>query len=866
MEGPTEPERPYVVFVSTRFLVLGLLSSMLLAFSVGRAARVILLEGPRRALLAPHDQSTLRNRPDYHEGYARLDASLPPPIAKRGSAVPKTVYTSKNFDTARSATSSSLLIRRSEDDEEIEAVDNSVCGKNDDGTKQCSRGKVKVADASDSDKDEDDDDDDEHLPAGQHLLVDIKNVESAFLDSEERLAHAMIEVVNEASLTLLSYHCHALVPAGVSCVGVLLESHVSFHTWPAEGVITLDLFTCGSNPLVPVVPIIERLFGVPRKPLSDGEAVDAPVSQWAHKLRGFRPEKSRGPLDEWDLGVNLLGTIDLDMKDKVASVQTDYQRVDIYDVIFPRFNTKAMYERSLSGDGSYESLHPELYLPDRLVFLDGVLQSRRHGDGPYHEALVHPAMFAHSNPERVAIIGGGEGATLREVLKHRTVKEAIMVEIDEMMVNVSRSNLPAWSDCSNLVGSAAWCGDDPRSRMYYEDALGWFIDRYSGDVKEESQIDVIIMDALDPEREVPFAQALYNNPAFLKSLFDSLSDDGIIVMQLGAAPWNDDPPEMLTRFKNRARITALLEKAGFSSIHVYDESHCGFFDPWGYVVAFKDYSTRANWYASESEIAVEMHRRAMPTTSGESPFTYFDGATMASYQVPGRAWQYVFCRQEPTPEECFRRELGIDLETPNAPISSFEVKKSGVGEKAGRGVFAKVDIKEGSYIGLEEAVHPVIFPPKTFDIMQSIHDTFGTDSLMEYANGYGFHTSIQGTQSATVDSDIMTFVNHGCNGTYNIGVHTDVNEFTISIDDPPENLLGRSESVHLFNPAVDRGYVYVNGGPNAALRDIRAGEEILDNYLLFIGTGDYWEADVTGLRNQCLGQAGDVVEYEEAEE
>eukprot|EP00536_Pseudo-nitzschia_multiseries_P014414 jgi/Psemu1/214583/e_gw1.698.6.1 len=79
----------------------------------------------------------------------------------------------------------------------------------------------------------------------QHLLVDIKGIEATFLDSEERLAKAMVDTVNHAGLTMLSYHCHKLIPKGVSCVGVLLESHISFHTWPDEGVITLDLFTCG---------------------------------------------------------------------------------------------------------------------------------------------------------------------------------------------------------------------------------------------------------------------------------------------------------------------------------------------------------------------------------------------------------------------------------------------------------------------------------------------------------------------------------------------------------------------------------------------------------------------------------------------
>ena len=109
-----------------------------------------------------------------------------------------------------------------------------------------------------------DNEEEEHLPAGQHLLVDIKNVDGTFLDSEERLDSAMLHLVDASRLTLLSYHCHGMSPAGVSCVGVLLESHISFHTWPEEGVITLDLFTCGPNPLLPSLGDIERLFAVPQ--------------------------------------------------------------------------------------------------------------------------------------------------------------------------------------------------------------------------------------------------------------------------------------------------------------------------------------------------------------------------------------------------------------------------------------------------------------------------------------------------------------------------------------------------------------------------------------------------------------------------
>lgn len=168
----------------------------------------------------------------------------------------------------------------------------------------------------------------------------------------------------------------------------------------------------------------------------------------------------------------------------------------MYEVLIPTSQSLDDYEKSLSHDGSYQATHPELFRPDRIVFLDGVMQSRRSGDAAYHEALVHPAMFAHSNPKRVAIIGGGEGATLREVLKHKTVEKVVMIEIDQGMVDLSRKYLPEWSDCTMLPSSAGNCFDDARTELYCEDAFAWFIDRYGGEEAREEPFDVIIMDAL----------------------------------------------------------------------------------------------------------------------------------------------------------------------------------------------------------------------------------------------------------------------------------------------------------------------------------------------------------------------------------
>jgi S-adenosylmethionine decarboxylase proenzyme len=174
--------------------------------------------------------------------------------------VPQSQYSSKHFDTARAGTSNSRWMVLEE------------------GPQQCS---------SPSEEEQMDFDDDEvHLPKGQHYLLDIRNVDSAFLASEARLVETMIEVIYSCGLTLLSYHCHGLLPSGVSCVGVLLESHVSFHTWPSQGVITFDLFTCGASSLLPIVPTVERLFSVPETSTVNGVR-RTPESIWAYKMRGF---------------------------------------------------------------------------------------------------------------------------------------------------------------------------------------------------------------------------------------------------------------------------------------------------------------------------------------------------------------------------------------------------------------------------------------------------------------------------------------------------------------------------------------------------------------------------------------------------
>jgi S-adenosylmethionine/arginine decarboxylase-like enzyme len=291
LRGPPNPQgrprlqSPYRVLVPGRFIVQTIVASFLCAFALGRTARYILVEDVQLpSSLADKDQ----NKATYLSQFLNL---LPTPVLPDGKRVPQTSYTSKNFDTARSSRVDSRWVLTEEATCYSEVHPNS-------------------SQTSSSLQDDDDTEEEDHSPAGQHLLLDFQFIDGEFLNSEVRLAHAMIQLVQECGLTLLSYHCHKLDPAGVSCAGVLLESHhVAFHTWPEHGVISLDLFTRGSNSLLPVVPIAQKLFSVSVN--KDRQ----PRMRWAHNLRGFRDE------DEDEVQASALG----DMIEFPIGAMIDYK-------------------------------------------------------------------------------------------------------------------------------------------------------------------------------------------------------------------------------------------------------------------------------------------------------------------------------------------------------------------------------------------------------------------------------------------------------------------------------------------------------------------------------------------------------------
>jgi spermidine synthase len=149
----------------------------------------------------------------------------------------------------------------------------------------------------------------------------------------------------------------------------------------------------------------------------------------------------------------------------------------------------------------------------RALMIDNALQSAERDEYIYHEALVQPALCLHAEPRRVLIIGGGEGATAREVLKHPTVVDVVMVDIDRELVALAREHLSAWHRN---------CFDDARLSVVFGDGYD-YVARTTG------KFDVIIVDLVDIDEDGP-AEALYTVD-FYRILKCRLANRGIVAVQ-----------------------------------------------------------------------------------------------------------------------------------------------------------------------------------------------------------------------------------------------------------------------------------------------------------------------------------------------
>lgn len=146
----------------------------------------------------------------------------------------------------------------------------------------------------------------------------------------------------------------------------------------------------------------------------------------------------------------------------------------------------------------------------RFLALDGYMMLTERDEFIYHEMIVHVPMAVHPNVKKVLVIGAGDGGVIRELCRYETIEKIDMVEIDELVVEVSKKYLP----------TTACCFDDSRLNIYYQDGLKFVRTK-------ENDYDLIIVDSTDPfgPGEGLFTKEFYGN------CYKALNDTGIMVNQ-----------------------------------------------------------------------------------------------------------------------------------------------------------------------------------------------------------------------------------------------------------------------------------------------------------------------------------------------
>ncbi|KAL1296263.1 hypothetical protein HN51_056983 [Arachis hypogaea] len=229
----------------------------------------------------------------------------------------------------------------------------------------------------------------------------------------------------------------------------------------------------------------------------------------------------------------------------------------------------------------------------KALVIDGKLQSAETDEFIYHECLVHPPVLHHPNPKNVFIMGGGEGSTARELLRHNTIDQVIMCDIDEEVVDFCKSYL--------VANGEAFC--DPRLKVIINDA------RAELEAGEE-RYDVIVGDLADPIDGGP-CYKLYTKSFYEFTVKPRLKEGGIFVTQAG-------PAGIFSHTEVFSSIYNTLKQV-FKYVVAYSAHIPSYADIWGWVMA-SDFPLELN--------AEEIDMRMRERIKGEN--RYLDGKTFSS--------------------------------------------------------------------------------------------------------------------------------------------------------------------------------------------------------------------------------------------
>lgn len=309
-------------------------------------------------------------------------------------------------------------------------------------------------------------------PLGSQVIAEFINCSEDVLDNQNALEEILKQGIRRCGLTLISTDVHKFDPVGVTAVALIGESHVVIHTYPEARHASIDIFTCsaGSHARNDLVRFLEselkpstiRLLDVDR-----GNPLEVRQADW---ITSF---SSNGYETRYHV------------KNLLFSARSRYQQIDII-------------ENDNFG---------------RMLFLDKDLQIAEADAALYNASLVAPIVSHREAPARVAILGGGDGGVLSEVLKYDPAS-VVLVDIDETVIDASRRFL------KSICGDAF---DDPSVEVVIQDANEY--------LEENHNFDAIVYDLT----MYPEALTSSDRRAFLNTTFSnigrSLTNNGIVTMQ-----------------------------------------------------------------------------------------------------------------------------------------------------------------------------------------------------------------------------------------------------------------------------------------------------------------------------------------------
>lgn len=179
----------------------------------------------------------------------------------------------------------------------------------------------------------------------------------------------------------------------------------------------------------------------------------------------------------------------------------------------------------------------------KVLALDGIIQTTEKDEFIYHEMLTHVPLLAHGNAQKILIVGGGDGGTLREVLRHKNVRDVTVVEIDRRVIDLSKKYFP-----NHPKGAF----EDPRVRVVIQDAFD-----FVGQVREK--FDIILCDTTDP---IGPGEALFSYEFFARCK-KLLTPGGILANQCGVPFMQTE--ELVTTHQH---LASLFKEATFYRIDV----------------------------------------------------------------------------------------------------------------------------------------------------------------------------------------------------------------------------------------------------------------------------------------------------------